>query len=330
MEIKYLKKSDDNLNIFATERFLKSLKAEEYGWIAGYEENKLLFILPFIKNKKRLFKYIQFRSQVITFNENSEKKEQEFLNKVIQFIKKEDKVDFIICPPTNGLFRVIPSYKGVEFCGFGSYVINLKKTEEELWNAIHGKHRNVIRKAINNNIEVKFDENNLEKVYEILEITMQRSNLTMGSKDIFIERLKNLEKKMKVIGVYKDKEIQGVGVFVYNKDRVYYLYGGHVENSYLGAMNYLHWEAIKYFKNLGIEKYDFLGARLNPEKGSKLEGIQRFKSRFGGELEKGYLWKIEFNKKKAFLFEISKKIYWWLKRKKYIGDIIEQEKKNLL
>ena len=39
-------------------------------------------------------------------------------------------------------------------------------------------------------------------------------------------------------------------------------------------MKLLQWEAIRLFRNLGVRKFDFFGARINPQKGSKQEGNQ--------------------------------------------------------
>ena len=47
-------------------------------------------------------------------------------------------------------------------------------------------------------------------------------------------------------------------------------------------MNLLHWHAIRLFRALGVKQYDFVGARINPSKGSKQEGLVIFKERFGG------------------------------------------------
>jgi lipid II:glycine glycyltransferase (peptidoglycan interpeptide bridge formation enzyme) len=49
----------------------------------------------------------------------------------------------------------------------------------------------------------------------------------------------------------------------------------------LGSSNLLQWEIIKKLKSLGVREYDFVGGRVEVPKGSKLEGIQRFKQRFG-------------------------------------------------
>ena len=77
-------------------------------------------------------------------------------------------------------------------------------------------------------------------------------------------------------------------------------------------------------KKRGVKWYDFVGARINPIPGSKQEGIQRFKSRFGGELKIGYLWKYSISPLKVRLYQT----YIKLKNSRshsYTKDIIDQE-----
>ena len=121
-------------------------------------------------------------------------------------------------------------------------------------------------------------------------------------------------------------ELQGAGILLWSENRsAYYMFGGSAVKPHAGAMNLLHWSAMKLMKERGVKYYDFVGARINPDEGSKYEGIQRFKSRFGGELKKGYLWKMPLNKFKY-------KLFCWLVAAKqgrnYCGDVIDQERKR--
>jgi lipid II:glycine glycyltransferase (peptidoglycan interpeptide bridge formation enzyme) len=75
----------------------------------------------------------------------------------------------------------------------------------------------------------------------------------------------------------------------------YYLNGRTIAHPVTGAMNLLQWEAIKHFRALGVKKYNFAGSRVNPEPGSKQAGLAMFKQRFGGTLERGYMWKYSYN-----------------------------------
>lgn len=311
---------NEEYSIFSSKEYLKEL-SENYGWLGGYENKELSFILPYIIKKKLFFRYVQFTTATLILGNKD--KEKVFLENVISYFKNK-KIDFIMVPQNNCLFNIVPVES--KFCKLGSYVINLKLSEEELWENIHGKHKNVIRKSQKNNLIFR-EEKNLKKTYLILKNTLKKSNVNFLEENKFYSLVKNI-KNIKIFSVYKDDEIQGVIVVPYSKYKAYYLYGGSIENPFLGAMNFLHWETIKYFKNLGIRKYDFLGARLSPPKGSKLEGIQRFKSRFGCDFEEGYLWKKPINNFKYYLYCFLINIKQTIKNDPYKGDIIEQETKN--
>ena len=64
-----------------------------------------------------------------------------------------------------------------------------------------------------------------------------------------------------------------------------------------------------------------MGVRLNPEKGSKQEGLKMFKERFGGELHQGYMWKYSFNLVKYALYAS-------LARIRHGGDVVDQERRK--
>ena len=176
IEIKYIRldeKLNDKVSIYALSEYMSSIKNSTYGWIGGFQNNKLVYILPYIKKKKFIFNFIQFQSETIKLEKDKLEEEKEFLNEVVNFFEKE-KIDFISCPSQNALFKVIPdSVFQIYSCKFGSYVINLKLSEDKIWEKIHGKHKNVIRKAIKNGLIVKLENHNYEEIYNIIETTMK-------------------------------------------------------------------------------------------------------------------------------------------------------------
>ena len=76
------------------------------------------------------------------------------------------------------------------------------------------------------------------------------------------------------------------------------------------------------FQEIGVRRYDFVGVRINPEKGSKQEGLKMFKERFGGQLIQGYIWKYAFQPLKFA-------IYNYAVRFQRGGDIVDAEKNKL-
>ncbi|MGB2551770.1 GNAT family N-acetyltransferase [Campylobacter sp. MOP51] len=310
---------DSFLTVFATQNFLSS-KSLNYGWFLS--DN---FLLPYFIVKKMFFIYIVFTNETIYLNQSSSiKDEEDFLNEVVLVIREKlPYIDFIIQSPTNVLFNIYP--KGSIYCRFGSYKINLDQEDSVLFNNIHTKHKNVIRKAIKENIQIRKGECYKNISFELIQNTNLRQNLKPLKKDQFLRDLFKIKDSIEFYVAIKDLEVQGCAIIFWNKLGAYYMYGGSIENPYTGSLNLMHWEIIKDMKSKNVKLYDFVGARINPKKNSKLEGIQRFKSRFGGDMKIGYLWKYPIKVWKYNLFNFFKRINHIRLKKYYIGDVIDQE-----
>ena len=80
-------------------------------------------------------------------------------------------------------------------------------------------------------------------------------------------------------------------------------------------------------KERGVLLYDFVGARVNPEPGSKLEGIQRFKSRFGGEMKVGYMWRYVNRPVRYKIYNLLLNSYMkYVRHDNTFSDIIKEER----
>jgi len=321
MEIKKIQfEWNENCPIFASENYLKS-KNYEYGWLGGFSDNSLKFVLPYLIKKRLIFKYLQFQTGTIYIDNNmSIENEKFFLNNVIGFLKQKN-LDFISHSPTNTVFNTFPDNS--EYAEFGSYIIDLMLSEDDLWKNIHQKHRNVIRKAMKSNVIIEKDRKLAETAYQILKQTMERADKIFILKKEFDSMITLLEDNTEIFIVSYENKPQGCAIIPFSQYSAYYLLGGSIEKPFTGSLNLLQWEIIKYYKEKGVRCYDFAGARIKPEQGSKLEGIQRFKSRFGTNMKKGYLWKFPFNK---FKYNLFKKLV-FIRNKE--GDIVDQEKKLL-
>ena len=116
--------------------------------------------------------------------------------------------------------------------------------------------------------------------------------------------------------------VQGCAVIPFSSHSAYYVYGGSIPEPLTGATNLLHWEAIRQFRELGVKRYDFVGVRINPEKGSKQEGLMMFKQRFGGQLVQGYMWKYSLHPLKYAVYSLAVR---FLRG----GDIVDHERHKL-
>jgi hypothetical protein len=279
----------------------------------------------------KLLKLIQPTYPPLTKNgiRLSEAQEYTFLNKWVAFILKEKIADRITQPENFAIFSSPPLHSISS--SFGTYFINLEKfTEDELFDNLHTKHRNVIKNAKKNNVIIKYGKESIDDFYLMYNQTMKRSG--MACQDIsYFEDFYDYVPKNIVCGVAYYNDIPQGGLFMpYTPFSSFYLYGASADKiEVTGAINYLHWETIKFLKQKGVKRYDFVGARLSDVTGTKLEGIQQFKKRFGAELEKGFLWKKDLNKSKCNLYDALLRLKIKIRGKEQLLDIIDQENKKL-
>jgi hypothetical protein len=306
------------VSIYAAEAFLRQV-GDEYGWLGGFDDNqRLRCVLPYTIVKKAIFRLVRFRVDTIVLDDNlSAEEEKAFLNSVISHFRSIG-VDVIVPGAANALFRVFPD--GALTAPYGNFVVDLAHSEEQLWQNLHGKHRNVIRTATKKGVEIRSGAEELEKVHALIASTLGRSKLDFMSFEKFGQFISALGMNVKILVAYHEGHLQGAAVFPFSNHSAYYLYGGSVAQPVTGAMNLLHWEAIRYFRNLGVKRYDFVGARVAPEKGSKQEGIKMFKERFGGEFLTGYTWKFSFKPIKYWLYSLAAQ---WRQG----GDVVDQERR---
>lgn len=242
---------------------------------------------------------------------------------------KSNKIAERIVQPVNWMLFQSPP-KNSNSVPFGSYRIDLTQGKEEIWKGLHTKHRNVIRNAQKKGGEIKIGADQIAVFYSLYEATMKRSDMYCEPKSFFEDLVNKKDLQLFTAVVYHECNPIG-GLFVpYSKEGAYYVYGASRDRIKLtGAINYLHFELIKFMIDNKVLKYDFVGARLSDISGTKLEGIQKFKARFGGELAEGVLWKMNLNKIKCKLYDNALNIKLKLKGIKSREDIIDQELKKI-
>ena len=281
--------NEENYPVLASENYLRSIKGcQDYGY---FIDNNL--VLPFVIRARKIFKWIQLDCPVL--GEASIEDEKLFLDNVVEYVKKNMAVTHIVSTNT-AIFNTYPSSS--YFCKFGSYLVDLDQTEEVLFKNLNSKHRNVIRKAQSDGIIIEHGPEMAADAIALMQETFSRQNKVSGIED-------SLEKQLQPMGdnvdywIARDSDgnLQGSAIFFWNKGySCYYMHGGSTAHTKPGAMNLLMWEAMKCMKERGVKIFDCVGARITTEPGSKLEGIQRFKSRFGAEMKVGYMFRVVIHK----------------------------------
>jgi len=311
---------NQNISIHASEPLLRTV-GDEYGWIGGFDDLGMLrCILPYTIIRKAMFRMVRFRVETIPWEEPLEGEEERvFLNSAVEYFRSSG-ADMIIPATNNTIFRVYPD--GAMAAPYGTFIIDLTQAEEALWTNLHSKHRNVIRNAINKGVEIRCGLEHLSTAYELTRETLKRSKLGFMSYGEFERFVRGLNENVKIFVAFNQGSPQGCAVLPFSSHSAYYLYGGSVSSPLTGAMNLLQWEAIRTFRNLGVKRYDFVGVRINPEKGSKQEGLMAFKQRFGGRLIQGYMWKYSLNPLKFAAYSLAVR---FLRG----GDIVDHERHKL-
>ena len=319
--------------VFATQNYadyLNEFKGHDTTWFVKLENNTVSYLLPFAIKKKLIYSKGYFLTGVLFFDPAyTQDKEKKFIEDVVLFIKKNKLCDWIQQGSNWALFNTFPAdSKAVRF---GTYRITLKhRNEAELFKLIQKRSRQDINNAIKNGIKIKKGQNYLNDCLSVINSTAKEGNLQSLSLIESEKLLFYFKENCKIYVSYKDDIAQSATIFLSNEYCTYALFAGSINKLSRGSNTYLFWEAIRDAKQNNCYYFDFVGARINPIPGSKQERIQRFKEHFGCELVTGYLWKMNISFIKYYTYSTLLGLWFFSKRKKHIGDIIDQELKNTI
>lgn len=237
----------------------------------------ILLELKNLQNKKKLFK---------DFNEALEKK------------FKDEKIvsSFIRFHPLIKNQEISMREMDIEY-NRDTIAIDLS-SEKLIWENIHSKCRNMIRKAEKNNIEIvikeTINEEDIDKFYELYKNTMIKnsaSNYYIFSKEFFMNHFDLLEGNIKlVIALYEEKVICSAIILEYDDYIHYHFSGSDMDYKSLAATNLLLYKVALYGYKNGF-KYFHLGGG------------------YSGNEDSLFKFKHSFNKNEKLNFFIGKKIY---------------------
>jgi len=309
------------LPIFASESFLKAV-GDEYGWLGGIDESgKLRCVLPYTIIRKAIFRMVRFQVETIPLGEGFEiGEEKSFLNSVIEYFRSIG-ADMVIPATTNTIFRTYPD--GADAAPYGSYVIDLSQPEDNLWRKVGKITRQNINTGRKNGVSIRSGGiDDLKAAHTIIRDTFRRSKLPFMDYDSFRRYVLGLGENGRLMIADYQNVVQSCTVYAFSKYCAYAVYGGNIAQVHQGAMKLVQWEAICIFQKLGVQRFDFVGARIAPEKGSKQEAINSFKQRFGAKLIQGYMWKYS-------LQPLKYRLYCLAARLRSGGDIVDAERHKL-
>lgn len=225
------------------------------------------------------------------------------LLKELQEIGKKERCIFIQLEPnvektTNDELRITnyelkPAFHPL-FTKY-TFVLDLQKSEQELLAGMHPKTRYNIRVAQKHGVEIVEDNSDagFEMYWKLTEETTKRQNFYAHTKNYHTlqwETLHTAKHKDNALtshlffAKYQEKILAAWILFVFH-DTLYYPYGASSSlHREVMASNLIMWEAIRFGKAQGLQKFDMWGAMSDtPDITDPWYGFHRFKQGYGAK-----------------------------------------------
>ncbi len=179
-------------------------------------------------------------------------------------------------------------------------------SDEELIMSFHSKARYSVRASIKSGAVCRIgDESDLPAFQKLLTETAARDDFTPRPLTYFERMFKILPEDMRKLFVVEvDGQAIAGSVLIKYGNKTWHLYGASDSVHTKELPNFLmQWEMMRWSIAQGCEIYDMRGVAGERDKTKPLEGLMRFKKRFGGELITfvGRLDSVYNPKKKAFI-----------------------------
>jgi lipid II:glycine glycyltransferase (peptidoglycan interpeptide bridge formation enzyme) len=270
--------------------------------------------------RKLSLRIVRFQVEVVPLERDiAVEEEHAFLNNAVGFLRSTG-VDMIMPGMNAALFRTYPV--GADAAPYGTLINDLTKPEDALMKEIHSTFRYNIRRATREGVQIKEGLEYLDPSYDLVADTLKRSGQGVKKYDEFKKAVVALGEQVRILVAEHEGVLQGCMVAPFSEHAAYTWYCGSRPEPVIGAMHLLHWEAMRRFRQMGVKRLNFQGVRIDPAKGSKQDGILNFKSRFGGTLVRGYVWKYSFRPLKFAAYDVAIRL---LKG----GDIVDVERHKL-
>ena len=205
-----------------------------------------------------------------------EERKYEVLKTVLEELKRignEEKVDFIRMAPlwerneeNKTIFKKLGFRKApIHIHPELSWELNIAPSEEELLMGMRKTTRYLIRQGLKNKdieIEKSINENDLQKFYELYEITRKRQNFVPFSFDYIKKEFESFNKDdaiMIFLGKYKGEVVSGAIIVFWQNIAFYHHGASSLKYPKIPVSYLLQWEVIKEAKNRGCKKYNFWG-----------------------------------------------------------------------
>lgn len=284
-------KIEKDIPLFNQDWWLDAVCDKGYWDVALVEKNnEIIASMPYYIKKKFIFTAITLPTLTQTMGPYIKyPKEQKYSTslswdkKIMQeLIEQLPKVDIFTQGFNYSIINTLPfHWRGYQLSIGYTYIIDKLNNLEELFNSFSSSTRKEIRKAKKNGIEV-IDSEDIETFYKINQITYKKQGLKIPYSLNFIKNLYQKGKENNAVVMkfaLKDDEVYSVGLYFYDKERLYAVVGSsNRELKLYGSEYLLIWEMIQFASKKSLI-FDF--------KGSMIERIESRMSSFG-TIQKSY------------------------------------------
>ena len=171
---------------------------------------------------------------------------------------------------------------------FSVFRIDIKdKGDDELISSFHSKARYSVRSSLKSGAVCKLGtREDIPAFCRLLKSTAKRDGFTARKEEYFYELYDSLgDDMMKIFMVSYDDETIAGSVLIKFGNKSWHMYAGSSEEHKETLPNFLmQWEMMRWSVQNGVAIYDMRGIAGEGDKLKPLEGLVRFKKRFGGEL----------------------------------------------
>lgn len=247
---------------------------------------------------------------IVIEREDKELVALQILNKMEQSISEKSGMKHIVMSKDSWLckelehlgYRIVPNIVGCTF------VIDLRLTEDELWRKMHKSFRRSLRRAEDNNIEVKEAQSDDSPfiMHKLNVDAAQRLKIPPDPLSFIKSIWNNLCKKgfAKFFFVYSQGEpVAGAIVLLYKNEMSSYSTFVRKAAIPLNPNQMLKWFEIKWGKKNGYESFDFLFAPSGAYTNSPSWGLYYFKKSLGGKEVPIYYYEKDYSHAKVLLWD---------------------------
>jgi len=258
-------------------------------WI--YKNNKLIWLLPFIKKEARRWIYLLWpHSPLIIKTEDFFKTLTWILEELKEFWKKENASFIRFNSPIKNKLKNKKSFEKIGFINApmhehveDSHLLDLTKTEEELFQNIKKKDRYYINRAVKEWVEIA--KGNTKEHIDILMKMHLEHWKKVGYCPFPIKFMKNLYKffwkNITTISTSYNWKLESILMTIrFWKTCVYYIATSDIKSPKFSPNYLCQWEAIKQAKMDWCEVYNFWW--VAPDKNPKhpIAWVSKFKRKF--------------------------------------------------